>query len=116
MELAGKTGGVYPCFGIQTEKYDDYVWKIAKEIKIFFYRIMPLDSIWEKYDVVFLFCWKSWADSTGSRNAGQILKGRKLIVAVRFSQFFSNVPTTLLLSGFMKNYKELLLCIMSSDY
>lgn len=46
----------------------------------------------------------------------QILKGRKLIVAVRFSQFFSYVPTTLLLSGFMKNYKELLLCIMSSDY
>ena len=46
----------------------------------------------------------------------QILKGRKLIVAVRFGQFFSNVPTTLLLSGFMKNYKELLLCIMSSDY
>lgn len=46
----------------------------------------------------------------------QILKGRKLIVAVRFSQFFSNVPTTLLLSGFTKNYKELLLCIMSSDY
>lgn len=46
----------------------------------------------------------------------QILKGRKWIVAVRFSQFFSNVPTTLLLSGFTKNYKELLLCIMSSDY
>ena len=45
-----------------------------------------------------------------------ILKGRKWIVAVRFSQFFSNVPTTLLLSGFTKNYKELLLCIMSSDY
>lgn len=40
---------------------------------------------------------------------GQMLKGRELILAVGFSQFLSNVPTTLLLSGFTENYKELLL-------
>lgn len=39
----------------------------------------------------------------------QMLKGRELILAVGFSQFLSNVPTTLLLSGFTENYKELLL-------
>lgn len=37
-----------------------------------------------------------------------VLKGREFFVAIILSQFISNVPATLLLSGFTDSYKELL--------
>lgn len=40
---------------------------------------------------------------------GQMIKGKEILVGTVFSQFLSNVPAALLLSGFTENYKELLI-------
>lgn len=39
----------------------------------------------------------------------EMILGKEVLTAVVFSQFLSNVPATLLLSGFTMNYKELLM-------
>lgn len=39
----------------------------------------------------------------------EMILGKEVLTAVVFSQFLSNVPATLLLSGFTTNYKELLM-------
>lgn len=39
----------------------------------------------------------------------KIIDGKEFIIAIILSQFISNVPATLMLSGFTTNYKELLL-------
>lgn len=40
---------------------------------------------------------------------GQMIRGKEIVAATVFSQFLSNVPATLLLSGFTENYKNLLI-------
>lgn len=40
---------------------------------------------------------------------GQMIREKEILIATVFSQFLSNVPAALLLSGFTDNYKELLI-------